>query len=74
MVLPAAALSIDLAALGAQVDSAIWSAVCLERAKFELITCVSQPDWWPVALLCALAFGIAVVVGINLEAARRRQP
>ncbi|HLO35129.1 MAG TPA: hypothetical protein VK194_03570 [Candidatus Deferrimicrobium sp.] len=71
--LVAAVLGLDLLALHAQLETAIWSAACLERAKDELVSCLAPPDWWSVALSGTVALGLAAVLGFVLARARMRR-
>jgi hypothetical protein len=66
-----AALLLDLLVLRAQIDAVIGSAVCLERAKFELILCAAPPDEWQIALTSALALALSITLGALLAPGRR---
>ena len=69
--LVAVALGLDLLTLHSQIDSAIASAACLERAKYEMVLCATAPWGWEVALTGALAVGLSIILGAELVWARR---
>jgi hypothetical protein len=52
-------------------DSAVASAVCLERAKYELILCAAPPDGWAIALAGVLAVASALALGASLQDHKR---
>lgn len=65
--LSAVALLGSVLLLGGLVDRAVGSAVCMERALYELILCAAPPDVlaWTVsgAVALALAVGLGVAIG-----------
>ena len=69
--LAAAAVVFDLLVLNAQIETAIGSATCMERAKYEMILCVAPPDLWQVLAAAAVAIGLAILIGIDMGHARR---
>ena len=71
--LVAFALGLDLLLVRSQLEAAIWSAACLERAKDELVSCLAPPDWWSVALSGTVALSLAAVLGFVLARARMRR-
>jgi hypothetical protein len=66
-------LLVSVLALGALVNGAVASAACMERARFELVSCVGPPNAlaWLVAIAVLLAS--AVGLGMALGAPRRRR-
>ena len=64
------ALLLTLWILQAMVERAIWSAACLERANFELISCINPPPDWQWLLFTATAVGLAVLLGTRLRGGR----
>jgi uncharacterized membrane protein AbrB (regulator of aidB expression) len=65
-VLLAVALVLDLLLIRSQVDLAIGAAACLERANFELVSCVAPPSDLLMILLSALAIGVAILLGTTI--------
>lgn len=70
--LTAAALLLSVLAFWEQVSAAITSAACLERAKYELISCLAPPSDWQLALSGATVLGLAMATGTFLAQPRRR--
>lgn len=66
------ALLLDLLVLREQIIASIASAACLERANFELISCLAPPAEWQIALSGALALALSITVGALLASTRRR--
>jgi hypothetical protein len=55
------------------VDRAVQSAACIERARFELISCIAPPDvlTWTVATAVSLAIAVGLGMAIGLPARLR---
>jgi hypothetical protein len=68
----AGALALDVLLIRSHIELAIGSAACLERANFELISCVAPPPDWQLILLPAVAISLAMLLGVTL--ARRSGP
>ena len=66
------ALLFDLLVLRDQITVSIGSAACLERANFELISCVAPPAEWQIALSGVLALALSITLGALLASTRRR--
>ena len=66
----AVALVADLLVIRAQIETAMGSAACMERAKYEMILCVSPPDLWQMLAALTIAIGLAILVGVDLAARR----
>jgi len=58
-----ALLVVDLLVLRDQIEVTIAKAVCLERARYELISCVNPPSEWTIAGAVAVAIGLAALIG-----------
>ena len=56
-------LVVDLLVILAQVDAAIGSAACVERANFELILCLAPPTPVEFAASVGSAIGLSVLLG-----------
>ena len=69
--LVAVALGFDLLILHSQIDTAIASAACFERARYEMILCGAAPGGWEIPLTSALAVGLSILLGVELASARR---
>ena len=66
------ALLLVLLVLHDQGSAALASAACLERANFELISCLGPPSGWLIAGLEAIALALAMLLGALLAAPHRR--
>jgi hypothetical protein len=58
-----ALLVVDLLVLRDQIEVALAKAACLERARYELISCVNPPTEWSIAGAVAVAIGLAALIG-----------
>jgi hypothetical protein len=60
-------LLVSVLLISGLVDRAIESAVCVERAKYELILCVAPPDAliWILAAAVAVAFAVGLGIAIG---------
>jgi len=57
-----------------QVESLAGAAACVERARWELVSCGAPPGAWAMALMLGLLVGLAAMAGSEwrLAAGRRR--
>ena len=62
----AGAIGLDLIVVARQIESAIASAACFERAKYELISCAAPPSEWAFILPAALLIVLSVFLGLEL--------
>jgi hypothetical protein len=62
--------------LGGLVDRAVGSAVCIERAKYELILCAAPPDvlTWAVSAALAIAFAVGLGMAVGAPGSRSADP
>ena len=62
--------------LGGLVDRAVGSAACIERAKYELISCLGPPDvlTWTVIAALALAFAVGLGMAVGTPASLSADP
>lgn len=62
--------------LGGLVDRAVGSAACIERAKYELISCLGPPDvlTWTVIAAVALTFAVALGMAVGRPGSRIADP
>ena len=65
-------LALALLAIRSQIDDVVRSAICLEDARFQLISCVSPPPTWVLLLLTGSAVGLAVLIGMLVAPGTRR--
>ena len=63
----AVALMLTLWIIQAMVQRAIGDAACVERARYELVSCVGPPPEWQWILFTATAIGLAVLLGTRLR-------
>ena len=55
-----------LLSLKEAIEKAIASAACLERAKHELISCLSPPEPWTIAVLVLAVAALSALAGREL--------
>ena len=66
----AVALALTVWILQAMVERAIGNAACVERATFELVSCLGAPPDWQWVLFTATAIGLAVLLGTRIRDGR----
>jgi len=71
--LAAAGLVTDVKILLGQVETLVGSAACVERARWELVSCGAPPDAWQSALTVALAVWLAILLGSEWRLAVERR-
>ena len=74
--LAGAGLVISVKVLLGQVETLVGTAVCVERGRWDTISCVAPPDAWQMALTIALLIGLAILIGsewrVAVDRCRRR--
>jgi hypothetical protein len=63
VVLLAIALAVTVIALTSDVNAAVSSAACLERAKFELILCAESSPAWRFPVLVGATILLSLTIG-----------